>query len=579
LGILRREPGKTAPLVDMLSRDTLLVLDEPDKLAEAAAGYARQIPAGDKFFVEWRHTLESGLTTVALTGTLAIDAPSSHINLGLAALDAFRPLDTRAPEPEVAEQMRRSFFEQMQQWTHGGYALHVFCSNDGEKQRFEELWREQFPSVVRESSDPSVVRRSPDPSVVRGSPDPAQSPTEGLQAAAVHLRFLSRGFLWSEAKLAVVTDSEIFGRYKLVRPRRKFHQLAQAVDWTELQEGDFVVHVQHGIGKYLGLKSLEFNGAKQEVLAIEYADEARLYVPIDQAHLVSKYVGAGRKLPVLHHSAGLSGNGRNSPPSAIMDLAAGLLEIQAARSTLEGHAFSPDTAWADGPADLRRCRLRQDRGRDPRGVQGGDGRLPGRGARADDGAGRSSISTRSASAWRIIRSASNCSRGSAPAASSARVVKDLRQGAVDIVIGTHRLCSQTSHFKDLGLVVIDEEQRFGVLHKEKFKQPAHAGGRADAERHADSAHALSRAHRRARHEHHPDAAARPVAGRDHRHPVRRALIRDAIQRELNRGGQVFFLHNRVMTLRRWRRRLRRLLPHARIVSATARWTRTNSRRS
>ncbi len=577
LGILRREPGKTAPLVDMLSRDTLLVLDEPDKLAEAAAGYARQIPAGDKFFVEWRHTLESGLTTVALTGTLAIDAPSSHINLGLAALDAFRPLDTRAPEPEVAEQMRRSFFEQMQQWTHGGYALHVFCSNDGEKQRFEELWREQFPSVVR------------------GSPDPAQSPTEGLPAVSLHLGFLSRGFLWPEAKLAVVTDSEIFGRYKLVRPRRKFHQLAQAVDWTELQEGDFVVHVQHGIGKYLGLKSLEFNSAKQEVLAIEYADEARLYVPIDQAHLVSKYVGAGRKLPVLHSLGGaLWQKQKFSAERAIMDLAAGLLEIQAARSTLEGRAFSPDTAWQrefeaafmydETPDQLTAI---DEVKRDMESRRPMDRLICG-----DVGYGKTEVAIRAAfkavmdgyqvavlvPTTVLAEQHFNTFRqrmSGYPIAiemlsrfrtqrEQATIAQRLRKGGVDIVIGTHRLFSQDVHFKNLGLVVIDEEQRFGVLHKEKFKQ---------LRRLVDvltlSATPIPRtlylSLTGAR-----DMSTIQTPPQD-RLPVEtivapydERLIKQAIQREVNRGGQVYFLHNRVQSIETVAQRLRSLLEESNI---------------
>src|SRR5437879_1448634 len=132
--MLKQSTDKTAPLVDLLPRNTLLVLDEPDKLAEAAESYARQIPEGDKFFVDWRHTLESGLTTIYLTEAIAIEnvvaqaslpvsmqqsqagtpAPpkdlGGRINLRLVSLDAFRPLDTRAPEPEIAEQMRRSFF-------------------------------------------------------------------------------------------------------------------------------------------------------------------------------------------------------------------------------------------------------------------------------------------------------------------------------------------------------------------------------------------------------------------------------------------------------------------------------------
>jgi len=564
LGILRREPDKTAPPVDLLPRDTLLVLDEPDKLAEAAEHYARQIPAGDKFFVEWRHTLESGLTAIPLTDTLAIDPPSSHINLGLAALDAFRPLDTRAPEPEVAEQMRRSFFEQMQRWIDEGYALHVFCSNDGEKQRFEELWREQFHSL------PSSLL-----------PHPSS--------------FLARGFLWSEAKLAVVTDSEIFGRYKLVRPRRKFHQLAQPADWTELQEGDFVVHVQQGIGKYLGLKSLDFNGAKQEVLAIEYADEARLYVPIDQAHLVAKYVGAGRKLPTLHQLGGaLWQKQKFSAERAIMDLAADLLEIQAARHTLEGHAFSPDTAWQrefeaafiydETPDQLTAI---DEVKRDMESRRPMDRLICG-----DVGYGKTEVAVRAAfkavmdgfqvavlvPTTVLAEQHFNTFRermSGYPVAiemlsrfrtqrEQTKVAQLLRKGGVDIVIGTHRLLSSDVHFKNLGLVVIDEEQRFGVLHKEKFKQL-----RKLVDVLTLSATPIPRtlylSLTGAR-----DMSTIQTPPQD-RLPVEtivapydERLIKQAIQREVNRGGQVYFLHNRVQSIEAVAQRLRSLLEESKI---------------
>ena len=446
------------------------MLDEPDKLAEAAEAYARQIPEGDKFFVEWRHTLESGLTIVQLTEALAIDPPPSHINLRLASLDAFRPLGTRSPEPEVAEQMRRVFFEQMQRWVVEGCALHVFCSTDGERQRFGELWREQFQSI------PKALTLHPS-------------------------SFLSRGFLWSDAKLAVVTDSEIFGRYKLVRPRRKFHQLAQPTDWTDLQEGDFVVHLQHGIGKYLGLKSLEFNGTKQEVLSIEYAEEARLYVPIDQAHLVSKYIGAGKRQPPLHQLGGMLWQRQKlSAERAIMDLAANLLEIQAARNILEGHAFSTDTAWQhefeaafiydETPDQLTAI---EEVKRDMESSRPMDRLICG-----DVGYGKTEVAIRAAfkavmdgyqvavlcpttvlaeQHWNTFRErmsgypvAIEMLSRFRTAREQKKVAQLLRKGGVDIVIGTHRLLSGDILFKNLGLVVVDEEQRFGVLHKERFKQ-------------------------------------------------------------------------------------------------------------
>ena len=564
LGLLKQAEDRTAPLVDLLPRNTLLVLDEPDKLAEAAETYARQIPEGDKFFVEWRHTLESGLKLVQLTEAMAIDPPQSYINIRLASLDAFRPLDTRSPEPEVAEQMRRSFFEQMQRWVEEGYALHVFCSTDGEKQRFEELWREQYKALP---------------------------PTLTIHPSS----FLSRGFLWSDAKLAVVTDSEIFGRYKLVRPRRKFHQLAQAADWTELQEGDFVVHVQHGIGKYLGLKSLDFNGTKQEVLSIEYADEARLYVPIDQAHLVSKYVGAGKRQPPLHQLGGaLWQRQKLSAERAIMDLAANLLEIQAARNILEGHAFSPDTAWQhefeaafvydETPDQLTAI---EEVKRDMESSRPMDRLICG-----DVGYGKTEVAIRAAfkavmdgyqvavlcpttvlaeQHWNTFRErmsgypvAIEMLSRFRTAREQKKVAQLLRKGGVDIVIGTHRLLSGDILFKNLGLVVVDEEQRFGVLHKERFKQL-----RKLVDVVTLSATPIPRTlylsltgARDMSNIQTPPQDRLPVetiiAGYDER------LIKQAIQRELNRGGQVYFLHNRVQSIEAVAARLRTLLEGSKI---------------
>ena len=559
LGILKQADGKTALMVDFLPRDALLVLDEPDKLAEAAEAYAKQIPEGDKFFADWRHTLESGLMTIQLTEALAIDPPPTHINLQLASLDAFRPLDTRAPEPEVAEQMRRSFFEQMQRWIDEKYSLHVFCGTDGEKQRFEELWREQFPSL----SSSFIFHPS---------------------------SFMSHGFLWAEARLAVVTDSEIFGRYKLVRPRRKFHQLAQPSDWTELQDGDFVVHVQHGIGKYLGLKSLDFNGTKQEVLAIEYAGEARLYVPIDQAHLVSKYVGAGRRLPTLHQLGGaLWQKQKFSAERAIMDLAADLLEIQAARTTLEGHAFSTDTAWQhefeaafvydETPDQLTAI---DEVKRDMESRKPMDRLICG-----DVGYGKTEVAIRAAfkavmdgfqvavlvpttilaeQHFNTLRERMSgypiaiemLSRFRSPREQK-KVTQLLRKGGVDIVVGTHRLLSGDVLFKNLGLVVVDEEQRFGVLHKERFKQL-----RKLVDVLTLSATPIPRtlylSLTGAR-----DMSTIQTPPQD-RLPVETViapyderLIRQAIQRELNRGGQVYFLHNRVQSIEPVAARLRNLL--------------------
>src|SRR5207247_6729516 len=156
--------------------------------------------------------------------------PAHSNNLHFQSLDAFRPIVGRAPEPPVAEAQRREFFGQLHRWLRQGYAVHVFCNNDGERQRFEEIWEEY-----------GLAR--------------AERPF-------LHLGALTRGFLCESAKLVVVTDAEIFGRYKVQRPRRLKSAHAQTsrslldIDFTDLEEGDYVVHFQYGIGRYLGLQPM-----------------------------------------------------------------------------------------------------------------------------------------------------------------------------------------------------------------------------------------------------------------------------------------------------------------------------------
>jgi len=579
IGLLKRAPDKTASLVELLPPGTLLVFDEPERLAEAADSYARQIPSGDLFFEPWDKILAAKLQQVHVTEGIDF-ASEDAVNLRLASLEAFRPLESRPPEPEVAEQMRRAFFDQMQRWADDGYAMHVLCSNDGEQQRFEELWREQLKSL------PTTLHAS---------------------RFTLSRSSLSRGFLWPDAKLAVVTDSEIFGRYKLSRPRRKFHAITQPVDWTELQEGDFVVHAQHGIGKYLGLKELvgaisnrdprdrEYNSlppktSRQEVLAIEYANEARLYVPVEQAHLVSKYIGAGKRIPKLHELGGtLWQRQKFTAERAIMDLASELLEIQAARESLEGHAFPPDTPWQhefdtafqydETPDQLTAI---EEVKTDMESRKPMDRLICG-----DVGYGKTEVAIRAAfkavmggmqvavlcpttvlaeQHWDTFRermagfpiTVEMLSRFRTPREQK-KVVKLLSDGGVDIVIGTHRLLSSDIHFKNLGLVVIDEEQRFGVLHKERFKQL-----RKLVDVLTLSATPIPRtlylALTGAR-----DMSTIETPPQD-RLPVEtmiaaydERLIRSAIQRELNRDGQVYFLHNRVHSINTVAERLGRLM--------------------
>ena len=628
-----------ATLLDYLPRETIFLLCEPDQLAARAEEYASQIPASDPFFISWEKFLADldrrGLTRLELNDADQIGTPgtvpacfkSGDEQLAgtvpgaplFASLDTYRPLAERAPEPQIAEARRREFFNQLHRWLRQGYAVHVFCNNDGERQRFEEIWTELVGQAS--SLSPSEIETK-------------EKTGDRLDAGpTTHIGTLSRGFLCDGAKLVVVTDAEIFGRYKIQRPRRlkSPHALATRsaldIDFTELEEGDLVVHLQYGIGKFLGLKNLPITTrpsalsparlpgnvaadvnrpmeeeSGQECLVIEYApanpgdEPPKLYVPVTEAHLVGKYVGAGKAHPPLNTLGGTRWRkAKEQAERAVRDVAAELLQIQAARETQPGHACKPDAPWQrefesafifeETPDQWRAIQETKSDMEKPKPM---DRLICG-----DVGFGKTEVAIRAA--FKAVMDGKQVAvlvpttvlaqqhfnvfrerMADYPVRiellsrfrtrrQQQRVVKDLANGGVDIVIGTHRLIQSDITFKDLGLVVIDEEQRFGVLHKEKFKRL-----RTLVDVLTLSATPIPRtlylALTGAR-----DMSTIQTPPHD-RLPVEtivtqfdERIIRDAIQRELNRGGQVFFLHNRVMTIQTMADRLKRLLPRARIV--------------
>jgi transcription-repair coupling factor (superfamily II helicase) len=615
-----------ATLVDYLPPETIFLLCEPVQLATGADEYAQQIPENDPFFIPWtdfRAQLDRkamtrlevsdadvGVQALACSpGKLKLELQRAGLESGVPAfssLDAFRPLGERAPDPQVAEAQRREFFNQLHRWLRQGYAVHVFCNNDGERQRFEEIWAE----FVGQASSLSPSEK-----------DPGKEIRDRRDACpTLHLGTLSRGFLCEEAKLVVVTDAEIFGRYKIQRPRRlkSPHALATRsaldIDFTELEKGDFVVHLQYGIGRFLGLKNLPAGSSRHpstlnsqlstgtECLVIEYAprhpgdEPPKLYVPVTEAHLVSKYVGVGKVRPPLNTLGGLRWNrAKEQAERAVRDVAAELLQIQAVRESQAGHAFPADVPWQrefegsfifeETPDQLRAIGETKSDMERPKPM---DRLICG-----DVGFGKTEIAIRAA--FKAVMGGKQVAvlvpttvlaqqhfntfrerMADYPVRiellsrfrthrEQQHVVGDLAAGAVDIVIGTHRLIQSDIVFKELGLVVIDEEQRFGVLHKEKFKRL-----RTLVDVLTLSATPIPRtlylALTGAR-----DMSTIQTPPHD-RLPVEtivlqydERVIRDAIQRELNRGGQVFFLHNRVMTIETMRSKLQTLVPHARIV--------------
>ena len=561
IGLLQQHHEWLGDLLDFLPKETLVVLDEPDRLAQAAARYAAELPADDPFHLpyarltQWSRVL--GLSEVVTAG---------GVEMTINSLDAYRPVAGAAPDPGVAEQERKKFFAQLRRWAGEDYEVSIFCNNEGERQRLREILKLQ-------------------------------------QLDAVPLRLeigtLTQGFIWPDARLVVVSDAEIFGRYRVLRPRKLAHRLPgetrRISDVSELAEGDFVVHIEHGIGRYFGLQEVDVAGARQEVMTIEYAEGGKLYVPVGQAHLITRYVGAGRMTPPLSKLGTLAWRkARDAAESATRDLAAELLELQAARGALPGHAFKSDAPWQtefeaafiyeETPDQLTAI---EEVKRDMEQARPMDRLLCG-----DVGYGKTEVAVRAA--FKAVMEGRQVavlvpttvlaqqhfntfsermadypvriemlSRFRTQRQQN-RIVKASRDGSLDIVIGTHRLLSGDVEFRDLGLVIVDEEQRFGVAHKEKLKLlrrlvdvltltatpiPRTLYLSLVGLRDMSSLDT-------------PPADRLPVQTTVCAYDER--LIRDAIRREMGRDGQVFFLHNRIHDIQKVALRLKELVPEARV---------------
>jgi transcription-repair coupling factor (superfamily II helicase) len=481
----------------------------------------------------------------------------------------------------LAEAKRAQFVERLQEWRANNAKIIIYFQTEGEAERFREIMGGAIDSI----------------DFVEGT--------------------LAHGFCFLAANLVVLSAAELFGRFA-THPRRRLHRAERhrtQIDFSELNEGDLVVHLEHGIGRFLGLQKIgrarppgapeaigqdgsairPYQHEEQEVLVLEFADEARLYVPLEQAYLVSRYVGAGKKSPPLSSLGdGRWARAKIKAAASIFDYAGKMLAVQAQRETHPGYAFAPDTKWQvefehsfpfrETPDQMKAIidtKIDMERSRPMDRLICGD-----------VGFGKTEVAVRAA-----FKAVMNGKQVAVLAPTTVlaqqhfevfrqrmldypvriemlsrfrsqseqkKVLRLLREGGVDIVIGTHRLISGDVVFKDLGLVVIDEEQRFGVLHKEKFKELFKLVDVLTL-----SATPIPRT-----------LYLSLVGVKDmstietpplNRLPVETVisayderLIRAAIDRELERQGQIFFLHNRIATIERVRDRVVDLCPQARV---------------
>jgi transcription-repair coupling factor (superfamily II helicase) len=411
---------------------------------------------------------------------------------------------------------------------------------------------------------------------------------------------LNDGFEFPMQKVAVITEEDLFKKQTPKRSLRK-QKLSNAErikNYSELKIGDYVVHINHGIGKYLGIETLEINGNHKDYLHIIYQGNDKLYVPIDQIDQVQKYVGSEGKEPKVYKLGGTEWKKvKTKVESSVQDIADDLIKLYAEREASKGYSFSEDGVEQSEfetsfPYQETEDQLRSidEIKRDMERERPMDRLLCG-----DVGYGKTEVAIRAA--FKAIMDGKQVAL-LVPTTILAQqhyetikerfqdhpieigllsrfrsrkqqteTIKGIKQGTVDIVVGTHRILSKDVQYKDIGLLIIDEEQRFGVTHKEKIKQ-----FKTNVDVLTLTATPIPRTL------HMSMLGVRDLSvietPPENRFPVQTyvmeyngALVREAIERELARGGQVYFLYNRVEDIERKADELSMLVPDAKIIYA------------
>ena len=496
---------------------------------------------------------------VEIADILISDGPNEHWNANLYPSPA---AGFEAGDFVIADSSRNLFLEQLADWLKQGWEVGLVSPSKAERHRFLEI-------LERDESDFTF--------------------TEGR---------LAKGFVAPKQKLVVLSTLEIFGRQHLPgtkgRESLAHQRTAAAITGVhELNQGEFVVHADYGIGEFIGL--IESDEGDEE-LGIKYDGGSTLHVPIDQSHLVARYVGIGGGKPRLNKLGDKRWKkARKVAEAAVLDYAAQLLRLQAERESKGGYGHAPDGQWmqefeasfpfTETPDQRRAIEATKIDMESPRPM---DRLICG-----DVGFGKTEIAIRAAfkavtggkqvailapttvlaeQHVRTFRSRMSdypvrielLSRLQTPA-EAREILEGVRDGNVDILIGTHRLLSAGVEYKKFGLLVVDEEQRFGVRHKEILKERFRLIDVLTL-----SATPIPRTLYLSL------MGARDMSTIDtpppNRLPVQTSictyderLIRNAMRRELTRGGQVFFLHNRVATIEDMKTRIEKLVPEARVV--------------
>ncbi|MBN1282619.1 MAG: transcription-repair coupling factor [Proteobacteria bacterium] len=580
----------TETLFDYLPGDAMVAIDGPPDVEAAAVEHRREVEELARDTKSPERVIAPDEIVMGLDGfsdslsrftALRFNAlrmegqpQSPALNAGTIGNADIRPMIEGHAR---GEDMLSPLAARIGEWQRAGWRVLLACHTDMQALRLKDLFR--WHGVDLAALD---------------------APFEALSEMASHAARLitgrlSAGFRWEAEKLAIITDAEIFGT-KAVRRIKASKPMEPFTSFTELAEGDFLVHEHHGIGRYAGLAHLSIEGGEADYLLIEYLGGDRLYLPVYKLGLVGRYIGSGDAPPSLDRLGGARWeNMRAKVTREIRLMAKELLAIYAAREVYPGIRFKEggneyEEFAAAFPYDETPDQLRSiDDIMADMGLERPMDRL----ICGDVGYGKTEVAMRAAFraamhgaqvavlvpttvlALQHYESFTRRFAGTPVAVEmlsrfrspkeQRKVIEGIKDGRVDILIGTHRLLSKDVAFRQLGLLIIDEEHRFGVRHKERIKKL-----RQTVDVIAMTATPIPRTLnlsltgiRDISIINTPPADRLSIT--THVAPFDDGIVRQAIIREMARGGQVFFVHNRVETIGSMNERLRKLVPEARIV--------------
>ncbi|GAE94187.1 transcription-repair coupling factor [Gracilibacillus boraciitolerans JCM 21714] len=569
-------------LLDYLSKDGLIVLDEMSRIQETA----NHLDNEEK---EWlKDNLQRGKTV--RDTRLSFDwhdvwqnmnQQKIYLSVFLRHIPNTNPVNIVNLSCRTMQQFHGQmnlFQNEMDRWHKGDFSVIILGPNQKRMEKIQAILEDyQMKATISETL-----------------------PELPLSQTVITLGNISSGFELPMHKIAVITENELF-KQKLPRKKRKqkISNAERIKSYQELQIGDYVVHSNHGIGRYIGIETLEVNGLHKDFMLLRYSGDDKLFVPIDQIELVQKYVGSEGKEPKLYRLGGSDWKKvKSKVQSKVEDIADDLIKLYAEREAAKGFAFSPDTelqhdfeasfAYQETEDQLR-CveEIKQDMEKE---------RPMDRLLCGDVGYGKTEVAIRAA--FKAITEGKQVAilvpttilaqqhyetimerfqdypiniglmSRFRTRKQQTETLKGLKTGTIDLAIGTHRLLSKDVIYKDLGLLVVDEEQRFGgVRHKEKIKQL-----KTNVDVLTLTATPIPRTL------HMSMLGVRDLSvietPPENRFPIQTyvmeyniPLVREAIERELARGGQVFFLYNRVDSIDRMAQEIQALVEEARVSVA------------